>query len=54
MKMETLTTDESPVNIVEKTKKPLIDYIIGITHASEQEPSWVMMKATPQFDQTEN
>ncbi len=47
---ETLTTDEYPVNIVKKTKKPLIDYIIGITHASEQEPTWVIIKATPQFN----
>ena len=47
-----LTKDNYPVNIVKKTRKPLVDYIIGITNASEQEPTWVIIKANPQFDQS--
>lgn len=40
-----------PVNIVKRTKKPLIDYIVGIKKPSQPEPTWAIVKANPQFDQ---
>jgi len=47
----TLTVDDYPVNLVKRTQRPLLDYIIGIEKHSEPEPTWVIINANPQFDQ---
>ncbi|MBF0280808.1 MAG: transporter substrate-binding domain-containing protein [SAR324 cluster bacterium] len=45
-----MSVDEYPVNIVKQTKRPLWDYIVGIVKDSKVEPTWAIIKATPQFD----
>ncbi len=46
---EILSEDEYPVNIVRKTRKALLDCIVGVIDSSREEPTWVIMKACPQF-----
>ncbi len=47
---EPMPVDRYPVNIVKRTKKPLVDYIVGVLKPSETEPTWALVSASPQLD----
>ena len=45
-----MKVEDYPVNIVKRTRRPLLDYIVGIVKPDRAEPTLVMVKATPQLD----
>ena len=48
-----MEVEDYPVNVVKRTKEPLLDYIVGIEKTSQPEPTWAIFKANPLFDQNE-
>ena len=41
--------EEYPINIVNKSRKPLRDYCLGVIRPDRNEPLWILVNAVPQF-----
>ncbi len=46
-----MPTTEFPVNVVLRTREPLLDYVVGFRKSVHAEPRWMLVNATPDLSE---